>query len=942
MYVGYELEKGRVNTNTNGLFEGIFETAIDGIIAIDERGTIESFNPAAERLFGYSAQEAVGLNVRVLMPSPDREAHDGYLENYRRTAKPKIIGSGREVTALRKTGERIPIHLSVSEAYVVGRRVFVGTCRDISELVRARAEVDAARLRSDAVLDTAADGILTIDAQGQVQSFNKAAERLFGYSKEEMLGENVNRLMPHAIAMQHNGYLKHTLQTGERKIIGSGREVAARRRDGSEFPAWLSVSHFRIGERDFFTGIVRDVSELRQQELELKDLNRQLEDKGWFSERQLELNDVTRGASSLVGACQLLIDTLVAQTEAIAAVGYLVEGHERATLRVVAGSAVPSDRTLGATIAVGQGLLGQTVRERRTRLVELEPGQFSIDSSFGTMHPKCLVLIPLFYNDLAIAAFELALARLPDSRLMRYLETLPELCAAILGSVWDQERIRDLLAQSRAQTEELQLQQEETAAAKEQLEEQKVRLEGINAALLRARAELEEKAAALQKTGRYKTEFLTNMSHELRTPLNSILVLAKVMLENRSDNLSAEQVESLRVIAASGTDLLDLINDILDLSKVEAGKLRFEPEPVQLSELLRDLQKMFQPLMEAKRLAFSCVVHPDLPSTLFTDPLRLSQILRNLLSNANKFTKQGSVTLHVRLLTPEQPVSRAELGGAPAILFEVTDTGIGIAPDKQNLIFQAFQQVDSSLNRRFGGTGLGLSISNNLALNLGGELQVQSTEGEGSRFTLILPLRYAFPDAPRTKTLESTPWPAPVDGVNEFSRSRTEARRSGLLNPGLSSRTGSAPEVELEARVGLARRPVSGVFLERDGQLENKTALVVDDDLRNLFALRALLSSRGMQVLAAESGAEALELFATHTDIDVVVMDIMMPHMDGYACMRKLKALPRGQAVPIVALTAKEVATHRRQSLEAGACDIFTKPVDNQALLLLLRERLGA
>src|SRR5690606_7610481 len=223
---------------------------------------------------------------------------------------------------------------------------------------------------------------------------------------------------------------------------------------------------------------------------------------------------------------------------------------------------------------------------------------------------------------------------------------------------------------------------------------------------------------------------------------------------------------------------------------------------------------------------FSCVVHPDLPSTLFTDPLRLSQTLRNLLSNANKFTKQGSVTLHVRLLTPEQPVSRAELGGAPAIVFEVTDTGIDIAPDKQNLIFQAFQQVDSSLNRRFGGTGLGLSISNNLALNLGGELQVQSTEGEGSRFTLILPLRYAFPDAPRTKTLESTPWPAPVDGVNEFSRSRTEARRSGLLNPGLSSRTGSAPEVELEARGGLARRPVSGVFLERDGQLENKTALV--------------------------------------------------------------------------------------------------------------------
>ncbi len=1030
-------------TERDGLFEGIFATAIDGIIAITEEGIVESFNPAAEKLLGYTSDEVVGKNVRMLMPSPDREAHDGYIGNYLSTGQRKIIGSGREVKALHKSGVLIPIHLSLSEAQVGSRRVFVGLCRDIRELVRVRSEVEAVRLRNEAVLDTAADGILTIDAVGIIQSFNGAAEKLFGFTRPEVLGQNVKRLMPSTVAVHHDEYLAHTLLTGERHIIGIGREVRAQRKDGSTFPAWLSVSQFEVDGEQYFTGILRDISALREKEDALRVANAELEETTWLAKHQLELNQVLREAPTLISACQALVDALSRQTGAIAAVGYLSEDSDPKLLRLVARNSAPAADLLPARIRAGEGLLGQAVQDREVRLVDVVTKQFSIASSFGTVVPAALALIPLLHNEEVVGALELAYQAPPERRVLRYLRTSPSAVAAILGTLRDSQRIQRLLAQSQAQMEELQVaneqldqraqelqaQQQEMETTNELLAEQKARLEMTNTDLERSQREVEEKAEALQKAGRYKSEFLANMSHELRTPLNSILVLAKVLAENRSGSLEQDQVDSLRVIAGSGEDLLNLINDILDLSKIEAGKLRFAPHEVVLSDILENLRQTFAPIIAARGLHFDCVFAADLPGTLYTDGQRLQQILRNLLSNANKFTEHGAITLRVSNLTPEFPTKRPDVMPGDALLFEVSDTGVGVPADKHELIFQAFQQADNTLSRRFGGTGLGLSISSSLAEQLGGEIHLKSEEGKGSTFTLVVPVRYDFgtqaepnptPPSPIRESVAPGPAITAVKGPDTLllveddkttqlalskllstraltvvtasspgealERCREQTFRCIILDlklaggsgfellraletlpgetPPIIVHTGKdlTPEEEAQlqghshaivikgaraserlvdelrlllhsSKPRLATKPIR----HRDELFANKRVLVVDDDVRNVFALRALLGSTGMKIETAESGKTALSKFEREAPFDCILMDIMMPEMDGYETIRRIRARSEGVDVPIIALTAKAMMGDRKLCLDAGANDYLSKPIRNDELLGLMR-----
>ncbi len=431
--------------------------------------------------------------------------------------------------------------------------------------------------------------------------------------------------------------------------------------------------------------------------------------------------------------------------------------------------------------------------------------------------------------------------------------------------------------------------------------------------------ELEEKVEQLALTSKYKSEFLSNMSHELRTPLNSVLVLSELLASNDESNMSEEQVKFLKVIHGSGKDLLELINDILDMAKIESGKVTSILEDVSFTDVSAHIEWNFRHLMESRGLGFSITLAPELPSSLYTDHQRLLQVMKNLLSNALKFTEQGQISVRIApvelgLHVDHDGQSRAET----VIGFYVTDTGIGLADDKRKIIFEAFQQADTGTTRKYGGTGLGLSISREIAWLLGGELRLLESEpGKGSTFVLYLPLRAPEPGQGITfftpKTNQSTPAAQEIMPLPETSQ-----------EPILNSTVGSPSSADLASTPSPA-------------SLTGKKVLLVDDDPHNIIALTALLLRHKMVVTSAENGRAALEQLGNNSDVDIVLMDIMMPEMDGYEAMRQIRQMKQFESLPMVALTAKAMNGDREKCIAAGASDYVSKPVDADKLCSIMR-----
>jgi CheY-like chemotaxis protein/nitrogen-specific signal transduction histidine kinase len=422
---------------------------------------------------------------------------------------------------------------------------------------------------------------------------------------------------------------------------------------------------------------------------------------------------------------------------------------------------------------------------------------------------------------------------------------------------------------------------------------------------------LEEKAQQLAQASQYKSEFLANMSHELRTPLNSMLLLSRLLAENPDRTLNGKQVEFAQTIHGAGSDLLALIDDILDLSKIEAGRMDVEPNEVSFADIRAYVEQAFAPQAEERGLRFDVEIEPGLPSVLVTDPQRLQQILRNLVSNAVKFTDVGSVRLSIGFAADSSLYTSATLRAARRVIaFTVTDSGIGISDDKLSLIFDAFQQADGTTSRKYGGTGLGLSISRELARLLGGQISVRSAVGRGSTFTLFLP---DVLQAPSPTALQLTA--APVS-----SEAQPRGARSGgsVLRPLKELKDAPVPE-----------RRTSPAARELDGA----TVLIVDDDIRNVFALTSALELQGMTVLYADNGAEGVRILSEHSEVDIVLMDAMMPDMDGNETTRAIRRNRRFAQLPVVFLTAKAMPGDRESSLAAGASDYITKPVDLDELL---------
>jgi HAMP domain-containing protein/CheY-like chemotaxis protein/signal transduction histidine kinase len=895
----------------------------------------------------------------------------------------------------------------------------------------------------------------------------------------------------------------------------------------------------------------------------------------WLKTNLAKFTNMLQGQRDLTTVGRLLLSELTPLVNAHQGVIYQMENEETPGLKLLSAYADDGADGHAQALRLGEGLIGQcAVDKRRMLITEMPENAIAISSALFKVAPRNNIVLPVLFESQVKAVIELASINEFTALQTMFLEQLTTSIGIVLNSIEATMQTEGLLKQSQQLAGELQAQQRELQQTNEQLEqkaqqlaERNVEVERKNQEIEQARRALEEKATELALTSKYKSEFLANMSHELRTPLNSILILGQQLTDNPEGNLTAKQVEFARTIHGAGTDLLNLISDILDLSKIESGTVTVDAEEIFFSNLVDMVARPFRHEADTRHLSFDVHVDPNLGRTITTDAKRLQQVLKNLLSNAFKFTGQGGVRLNVSAALGGWSVTHPVLSQASAVVaFEVIDTGIGIPADKQKIIFEAFQQADASTSRKYGGTGLGLAISRELAGLLGGEIHLRSAPNSGSSFTLYLPIKYVgsntvprlatpgampAPAVPVERVVEQIPddrleiqpgdaillvveddphyarilldlardkgfkvllamrgddaldlakqyqptavsldvflpdmlgWnvlsqlkqnpltrhipvqivtldedrqhglargafsfvtkPTTREGISEaltkikdFSQPRrrrllvvednkteqmsirellghddieivnadTGKQALDILREGacdcvvldlrLPDMTGFEVLESMRAEESLADVPVvvftgrelsaiedaqlhtmarsivvkgvesperlldeTALFLHRvfsdlpaekqrmlerlnssDEDLVGRTVLLVDDDSRNIFALSSVLERRGMRVLTATTGSEAIELVAQTPELAIVLMDIMMPEMDGYQTIENIRGNPAYRRLPIIALTAKAMKGDREKCLEAGASDYLAKPVNTEQLLSALR-----
>ena len=789
----------------------------------------------------------------------------------------------------------------------------------------------------------------------------------------------------------------------------------------------------------------------------------------WLKTNLARFTRMLQGQRDPMTVSKMILSELAPLVNAEHGVFYSMTGPngEAAHLVFQAGYAYKQRKNLPKEFHLGEGLVGQCALEKHRIVVSQVPADYiRINSALGESTPANIVVLPVLFEGDVRAVIELASFKPFSPTHMDFLDQLMESIGIVVNTIEANSRTEDLLKQSQSLANELQSQQDQLQRTNEELAEKARQLVQQNAEIEQRRDEVEaakilveEKAEQLALTSRYKSEFLANMSHELRTPLNSLLILAQELAANPDGNLLSKQIEYATIIRSSGTDLLKLINDILDLSKIESGTVTLDIANWPLQELKPMLERTFRHVAEATKLAFSIDLRPGLPETIPIDAQRLQQVLNNLLSNAFKFTDKGGVEFVAQVATSGWSRSNELLGrAAQVVAFSVIDSGIGIPEDKQHSIFEAFAQGDGTTSRKYGGTGLGLSICRELTRLLGGDIKLQSEPGVGSVFTVYLPVAtpaeslhvvpnektngrsdgstrtspvtvgagvalrtgwhveaahaVAEPASPETqKTLlvvEDDPLQrqhlvdlmASVDartiavGTGEEALALLEDQKFDCVVldlglPGLSGwevidhirshkalravpllvytardltkkeelKLGRAtktivvkevrsPERLKEEVTAILERSAAGASPMQSGSnsaesadasLTGKKVLVVDDDIRNIFALTAMLERHLMDVTSVDSGKEAVETLSGRGDFDVALVDVMMPEMDGYVTMSRMRELPTFHDRPIIALTAKAMKGDREKCIEAGASDYIAKPVNTTELLAMLR-----
>ncbi|MFJ7664660.1 ATP-binding protein [Lysinibacillus sp. NPDC097162] len=643
----------------------------------------------------------------------------------------------------------------------------------------------------------------------------------------------------------------------------------------------------------------------------------------WLQANIAEIVTKYQGISAITKLAETFLSEMSHKTGSSFGAFYVREMHNSDVYFVKKAAFADAGDNIGIEkFKIGQGLIGQCAQEKRVFINDdISKDYRLIGTGLGEAPPKSIFIFPIIFEDDVIAVVELATMTSYTALQKELVNQIIETFGLTVNSILGRMEIVRLLNESRAMTEELQVQSEELQTQSEELQMQTEELTMINEQLEertkdaeiktqeleKAKKELEDSSEQLVLHSNYKSQFLANMSHELRTPLNSILILSEMLSENGNNNLTEEEMEFARVIHSSGEDLLVLINDILDISKVEAGKIEIIFDEVNMSEMPIQIEQIFAPVAKKKNLELQIVKAENVADIFYTDEKRFQQVLKNLLSNALKFTEQGYVRVDIKQLDLEQLTTNMQDVSSEWLEITVSDTGIGIPKDKHQLIFESFQQADGATVRKYGGTGLGLSICREFSKLLGGWVSLQSEEGKGSSFSLTIP---------------SLP-----NGVNEATTIDSAVVEVVA--------TLEAPKVVEEVQEQVDESDI--VSLHEVEVFQGKNILIVDDDYRNIYALKAALENRGMNILVAKDGLECLKIMETNNKIDLILMDIMMPNMDGYETMSIIRTKMKLTDLPIIALTAKAMKTDRDKSLEAGASDYISKPLNLDQLVSVLR-----
>lgn len=685
--------------------------------------------------------------------------------------------------------------------------------------------------------------------------------------------------------------------------------------------------------------------------------NKKVEEDNWVKTNTTAISLELQSEQDLRLLSQTFVDRLVPLTGAVYAGLYVREGLGEDNRLKLQGSYAPSEeKVFEQSFALGEGLVGQCARGREPiEITDLPPSYVKLRSGIGEAAPGTLMLLPVMYQTRQLAVIELASMEPFNDAQRELLRELAESCGIILNNLFGRMRIEELLRESQALSEELQVQseelvsqQEELRSSNERLEEQtntlkkseellqsqQEELEQSNEELLqkthmleqqmrkteqkneqieRTKEALEKQTVQLALSSKYKSEFLANMSHELRTPLNSLLILSQMLMDNKEGNMTDKQVEFASTIHSSGGDLLKLIDEILDLSKIGAGKMNLVTERVPLSELTNALRNGFLPISQQKGLQFDITIQPNVPEELYTDSHRVKQVLKNLLSNAFKFTQAGSVKLNVRIEESEDMDAIA--GKGRIIAFEVQDTGIGIPQDKLEMIFEAFQQVDGTTSRIYGGTGLGLAISRELSVLLGGSLAVESAEGSGSLFTLYLP---------EFHVVETGVMNQPPEGAAPVSHSLSYQLEESAIQAAPSLLMGETASKQLELNQ-------AGQAVEDDReeiQPDDQVVLIIEDDMHFVRVLLDITRSRGFKGIVALQGDDGLA-YARAYKPDAILLDIMLPVMDGWSVLHHLKHDPDTRHIPVHVISVMEDV---QQGLAMGAIAYLKKPATKERL----------
>ena len=659
----------------------------------------------------------------------------------------------------------------------------------------------------------------------------------------------------------------------------------------------------------------------------LRETTRENVEQDWLKTNRERFTRMLQGQRDLAAVSSMILSELAPLVSAQHGVFYSMtsppEGGEP-VLQFEAGYGYEERKRLATSFRIGEGLIGQCAKEKKRILLTDVPGDYvKVNSGLGESAPLNIIVLPVLFEGSVRAVVELASFSPFSVTHQAFLDQLPESIGLVLSTIEANTATENALEQSQSLAEELRSQQEELRESNADLErqarllaEQNIEAEQRNQEIEQSKRLVEEKAGQLAVSSKYKSEFIANMSHELRTPLNSLLILAQQLEDNPDHTMTDTQVEYASVIHASGNELLTLLNGILDLAKVESGTVTAEMADVSVRELRGGLLREFEQVAQGRGLEYSIDLAPDCPATFVTDSQRLRQILKNLLANAFKFTERGNV--HVQIGLAESGWSRETeslVTAASVVAVAVSDTGIGISREQQHRIFEAFVQGDGTTARVYGGTGLGLSISRELVGLLDGEITVGSSPGQGSTFTVFLPIGPTTPAAAAITEIATPAKNLPVALVTAVETN------------------GDHPPERLERRRshGLEVSAIAGVKI-----------LLVDDDFRNIFALSALLERGHADVVVAESGLDAIAVLERTPDVAIVLIDIMMPVMDGYETIAAIRQIEQFKNLAIIAVTGKVVPGERQRCIDAGADDYVPKPVDTAELLAALRPWLPA